>query len=178
MKKVIYPAAAVLVLLMAAFTFITAQNWKISNGYGIKFTGKYADGRFETMKGTVIFDEQHPAGAKFDILVEVASINTGNSLKNRHARSEKWFDAEKYPYIHFVSDEVVKTATGYDAKGTLDMHGVKKPFTIPFTFTRNGDKGVFNGTFKVNRSDYGLTTAKGDESDYTALTVTVPVTAK
>lgn len=178
MKKILYPAAAVLVMLMAAFTFITAQNWKIGSGYSIKFTGKYANGAFESMKGSVVFDEKDPASAKFDVLVDVSSINTGNGLKNRHARSDKWFDAEKYPYIHFVSSEVEKTATGYDAKGTLDMHGIKKPFTIPFTFTRNGDKGVFQGSFKVNRGDFGITTPRGDESDYTQLTVTVPVTAK
>ncbi|MBC9933071.1 YceI family protein [Chitinophaga qingshengii] len=178
MKKILYPIAALLILMTAAFTFITTQNWKINKGYSIKFTGKYADGTFESMKGTILFDEKDLATAKFDVQVEVASINTGNGLKNRHARGEKWFDADKYPYIHFVSSEVVKTANGYDAKGTLDMHGIKKPFTIPFTFIHNGDKGSFQGTFKVNRGDFGITTPRGDESDYTELTVTVPVSSK
>ncbi|WP_160717617.1 YceI family protein [Chitinophaga solisilvae] len=178
MRKMIYPAATALVLLLAAFTWFSVQQWQIDNNYSIKFTGKYADGTFKTMKGTIIFDEQNPAAAKFDVTIDVASINTGNGLKNRHARSDKWFDAEKYPVIHFVSSSVVKTAGGYEVKGILEMHGISKPFTIPFTFSRNGANGVFTGNFKVNRADYGITTARGDESDFTSLAVTVPVTSR
>jgi len=36
----------------------------------------------------------------------VASINTGNGMKNTHAKSEKWVDAEKYPTITFNSGSI------------------------------------------------------------------------
>ncbi|MCW3466738.1 YceI family protein [Chitinophaga nivalis] len=177
MKKMMFPVAALLLLVVFAFSVITVQQWRIGSDYQVKFSGKYADGYFKTLKGTVVFDEQNPTAAKFDVVIDVASINTGNWLKNKHARSAKWFDAEKYPEIRFTSTTVSRSGNQYVAQGILDMHGVKKTISIPFTFLKNGAGGVFNGQFKVNRSDFGLSSASGNDSDYTQLTVTVPVTA-
>ena len=85
-------------------------------------------------------------------ILQVATINTGNGMQNTHAKSEKWFDAEKYPQIKFTSSEIVAAAAGYQAKGILEMHGVKKEITIPFTFKNN----IFNGAIEVNRNDFGI----------------------
>jgi len=178
MKKNIYPALAFVILIASAFTFVKQQNWNINPGYAVKFSGKHADGIFKTLKGTIVFDEQKISSSKFDITIDVASINTGNGLKNKHAKSPKWFDADKYPVIHFVSSSFSQTNNGYETKGELEMHGIKKNLTIPFTFTKNGDMGIFNGKFKVNRSEFGIGEAKGDESDFTILAVSVPVTSK
>ena len=95
-------------------------------------------------------------------------------MKNTHAKSEKWFDAEKYPTIKFTSSSIAKTATGYTATGTLDMHGVQKEcVTIPFTFTNN----VFAGSFQVNRMDYNVNTAEPNHGGATfKVDITVPVT--
>lgn len=178
MKKGLYLLLATFLLCSAAFAWMKVQEWSIGDDYAVKFSGKYADGGFKTLKGTIVFDEHDLAGAKFDVSIDVASINTGMGLKNKHARSEKWFDAEKYPVIHFTANGATKTASGYETNGTLDLHGVKKPLTIPFTFTRNGANGVFNGTFKVNRGEFGIGESKGNDSDFTTLQVTVPVAPK
>ena len=77
-------------------------------------------------------------------------------MKNTHAVSDKWLDAAKYPVIKFTSTSIANTATGYDAKGTLDMHGVQKEITLPFTF----ENDVFKGGFQVNRMDYQINTAE------------------
>ena len=94
---------AVLLLAGSAFTFITAQNWQIADGYNIAFSNDEAGGIFKDFKGSISFDENNPVTAKFDVTVDVASINTGNGLQNKHAKSDEWFDAAKYPTIHFVS---------------------------------------------------------------------------
>ncbi|CAL1516454.1 YceI family protein [Chitinophaga sp. MM2321] len=178
MKRIAYPIIAVLLVFVSAFTFITSPQWKINNGYSVKFEGRYADGVFEKLKGTIIFDEQNVSTAKFDVTIDVASINTGNRLKNRHAKGESWFNTDKYPVIHFVSSSVTKEGAVYEAKGELEMHGIKKNFIIPFTFKNNGGNGVFTGNFKVNRSDFDIGVPRGDESDFTKLQVVVPVTSK
>ncbi|ACU59805.1 YceI family protein [Chitinophaga pinensis] len=176
MKRVLYPLAFALVLFASAFTFVSSQNWKIAEGYSIKFSGSGANGIFKDLKGQVVFDEKNPAASKFDVTIAVSSINTGNGLKNTHAKGGKWFDASKFPTIHFVSSKVTKTATGYDAQGELEMHGVKKPFTIPFTFAKNGNGGTFTGNFDVNRVDFGIGEAGGRVDDVFKLQVSVPVT--
>ena len=137
MKKFIFPLTAIIIIAASAFTVIKSQDWKIADNYSVKFDGGDPSGQFSGLKGTVSFDPNDLAGSKFDVSIDVATINTGNGMKNTHAKSAMWFDAEKYPTIHFASSSFTKTASGYEVKGTLDMHGVQKEITIPFTFNNN-----------------------------------------
>lgn len=173
MKKLIYPIAAAGLIVASAFTVIKSQDWKIADNYSIKFDGGDPSGEFKGLKGTVSFDPANLAGSKFDATIDVASINTGNGMKNTHAKSEKWFDVAKYPTIKFTSSSITKTATGYAAAGTLEMHGVQKPVTIPFTF----DNNEFKGSFEVNRMDYNVNTAEPNHGGQKfKVDIDVPVT--
>ena len=156
MKKLIYPLAAAVIMTASAFTIIKSQNWKISDNYSVKFDGGDPSGEFKGLQGTVIFDPNDLASSKFDATIDVSTINTGNGMKNTHAKSAMWFDAEKYPVIRFTSSAITKTASGYEAQGTLEMHGVQKQVSIPFTFENN----VFAGSFEVNRLDYNINVAE------------------
>jgi polyisoprenoid-binding protein YceI len=156
MKKLVYPFAAIVLVTASAFTFIKSQDWKISDNYSIKFDGGDPSGEFKGLKGAVNFNPDDLASSKFDVSIDVATINTGNGMKNTHAKSAKWFDAEKYPTIKFISTSIAKTDAGYETKGILDMHGVQKEITIPFTFSNN----TFTGSFQINRLDYNINTAE------------------
>jgi polyisoprenoid-binding protein YceI len=176
MKRSLYPIAAVLILAGSAFTFITAQSWQIAEGYNIGFSSAEAAGLFKDFKGTIVFDDANPAASKFDVTVGVASINTGNGLQNKHAKSDEWFDAAKYPQIHYASQKIVKTGNGYQVTGDLEMHGVKKPVTIPFTFQKTDKGAVFAGSFTVNRNDFKIGKPGGEVSDQLKVEISVPVT--
>ena len=176
MNKLMYPIAAVLILAGSAFTFIAAQNWQIAEGYSIAFSSNDASGIFKGFKGNVAFDEQNPATSKFDVTVDVATINTGNGLQNKHAKSDEWFDVAKYPQIHFISQKIVKAGNGYQVTGDLEIHGVKRSETIPFTFKKSPTGGVFAGTFTVNRNDFKLGKPGGDVAEEIKLDISVPVT--
>jgi len=173
MKRLFYPVLGTLMILGSAFTIVATQEWKIADGYSVKFDGGDPSGEFKGLKGLVSFDPANLGSSKFDVTVDVASINTGNGMKNTHAKSGMWFDAEKYPTIHFVSSSISKSASGYDAKGTLDIHGVQKEVTIPFTFADN----VFNGSFEINRMDYNINTAEPNHgASKFKVDINVPVT--
>jgi polyisoprenoid-binding protein YceI len=173
MKRFIYPLAAVLIITASAFTVIKSQDWKIGDDYSVKFDGGDPSGEFKGLKGKVNFDPNDLANSTFDVTIDVVTINTGNGMKNTHAKSEKWFDAEKYPTIHFTSSAFTKTATGYEVKGTLDMHGVQKEVTVPFTFNNN----VFAGSITVNRLDYNINTAEPEHGSASfKVDISVPVT--
>ena len=166
-----------LLLLAAVFAFtIVSPLWKITDKYNVSFSSNEVGGIFKTFKGTISFDEQNLATSNFDVTVDVASINTGNGLQNKHAKSDEWFDAAKYPVIHFVSKKIVKAGAAYQVTGDLEIHGVKKEFNIPFTFVRKGTTATFNGTFNVNRNDYHIGKPGGDVGDIIKVTVAVPVT--
>lgn len=172
MKKLIYPVAALLIISASAFTILQSQAWKIGENYSVKFTSSDPSGVFTGLKGTINFDEKNLASSRFDVSIEVASINTGNGMQNNHAKSAQWFDAEKFPLIKFTSSSIAKTATGYEAKGTLEMHGVQKEAVIPFTFQNN----TFSGSFDVNREDFNLNPSNGRASKVIKVDLSVPVT--
>ena len=156
MKRLFYPLASLVIIIASAFTFIKSQDWNVSESYTVKFNGGDPSGEFRGLKATISFDEKNLAASKFVATIDVATINTGNGMKNTHAKSEKWFDAEKYPVIKFTSSAITKTAAGYAAKGILEMHGVQKEFIIPFTFVNN----VFAAGFEINRLDFNVNTAE------------------
>lgn len=170
MKKIIYPAAALIIMIASAFTFVKTQDWKINDDYSVKFTSEDPSGIFQGLKGNINFDEKNLANSKFDVTIDVETINTGNGMKNNHAKSEKWFDAAKYPVIKFTSTVISKTASGYKALGSLEIHGVKKEITIPFSFQKN----IFSGSFDINRLDYNIGEA-GHGSTILKVEISVPV---
>lgn len=173
MKKFIYPIAAVTIILASAFTAVKSVDWKIADNYSVKFDGGDPAGEFKGLKGTISFDPANLTSSKFSTSIDVNTINTGNGMKNGHAKSDKWFDAAKYPAITFNSSSITKTSDGYLATGTLDMHGVQKEVSIPFTFNNN----VFEGTFEINRMDYNINTAEPDHGAAKfKVSISVPVT--
>lgn len=172
MEKSVFPAIAGLIIITSAFTFFQSFDWKISDNYSVKFDSVDPSGEFTGLKGTIQFDENNLTASKFDCTVDVESINTGNGMKNTHAKSDKWLDAAKYPVIRFTSQAIKKTATGFEAIGTLDFHGVQKEITLPFTFVNN----VFTGSFEVNRLDYDINKAEPNHgSAVLKVTLNVPV---
>jgi polyisoprenoid-binding protein YceI len=173
MKKSILPAIAVVIISLSAFTFIQTIDWKIGDSYSVKFDGGDPSGEFTGLKGTIKFDPGNLAESKIDCSIDVESINTGNGMKNTHAKSDKWLDAAKYPVIRFTSKTIKKTAAGFEASGTLDFHGVQKDITLPFTFVNN----VFAGGFEVNRMDYNVNSAEPDHGGKIfKISLNVPVT--
>jgi len=175
MKKLIF-SMATLLSLAAVFAFAPASNWQIADKYTVRFTGGgEVGGIFKTMKGTVVFDEQNLAASNFDLSIDVASVNTGNGLMNTHLKSAEWLDAGKYPVIHFTSKKIVKSGTAYQVTGDMELHGMKKEVTLPFSFQNKGATGTFTGTFTINRGDFKIGKPGGEVDDNIKLEVNVPV---
>ncbi len=173
MKKLVF-SAITLLTLSAVFAFTTLQNWKIKETHEIQFSSKEVNGVFKTFTGTIAFDAADLAKSKFDLIVDVASINTGNGLMNKHAKGDDWFNAEKFPSIKFTSTKIEKSGTDFKAVGTLEMHGVKKDFTVPFSFKKN----IFKANFSVNRIDFKVGKADNDVSTVLKIDATIPVAKK
>ena len=157
MKTTNFLLASTVILILSAFTIQTSINWKISDDYAIKFSGTKVEGIFKDLKGDVQFDKANPGKSSFTFTIAVSSINTGKGMKNKHAVSDKWFDAEKYPNITFKSNSVSKEGDSFKVTGIMNIHGVAKEMTIPFTFNENS----FSSKFSVNRLDFGVGTMKG-----------------
>jgi len=175
MKTIHYLIVSGAIILLSAFTISESVNWKISDNHSIKFSGTDVEGIFKDLKGSVQFDETNLDASKISFAISVNSINTGNGTKNKHAVSDKWFDAEQFPNITFDSKSFRKTTAGYIAIGNMTIHGITKELTIPFSFAND----MFKSKFSVNRMDFKIGTMKGMSkkvSNAIELDVTIPVT--
>ena len=134
-----------------------AHSFEIDHDYRIEFTSDNPSGSFSGLKGTVNFDPEDLVSSSFDVTVDATTINTGNSLKNRHARGKGYFDTDQFPQIGFKSKEIQATDSGFEVTGNLNLKGITKSFSFPFTFNENSE-GVkaFEGEFDINRLDYGI----------------------
>lgn len=167
------PALLIVSVLTLAFTSVI-QTYKIGSKHEVKFDSKDASGIFSELSGDIDFDSKDLTKSKFNLKIGVASINTGNALQNKHAKSDKWFDAEKYPNITFTSSKVEKTDQGYKTIGTLEIRGIKKNTSIPFTFKNN----AFNAKFTVDRNDFNIGKPTADVANIIKIDATIPVTKK
>jgi polyisoprenoid-binding protein YceI len=167
-----------LIFFFAALTSV-AQQYKLADGHKISFSNPDVSGTFDDLTtASLVFDETKLSSSKLNFKIEVGSINTGNGLMNKHAKGEEWFNAEKYPYIEFTSSKIEKTSEGYKATGKLQMHGVSKEISIPFTFTKKGNKGTFIAKFSVDRSDFQVGKKNGGVAETIKISATIPVIKK
>lgn len=140
----------------AAATSWYWQSWSIADDYQVRFDGSGANGTFKQLEGTIQFEPDQLSASRMNVRVAVASIDTGNKTKDKHARGSSWFDAENYPTIAFRSTSFKRKGADFTVTGTLEMHGVRKTITIPFQFSKTGQNGLFTGAFTVDRKDFGM----------------------
>ena len=76
----------------------------------------------------------------------------------------------------FDSSKIEKTETGYKAIGKIEIHGVKKDITIPFSFVKKGSKGTFVARFSVDRTDFGVGKKGNDVAETLKIVATIPAT--
>lgn len=163
------------IIFLSGFTFSNSISWNISDDYSIKFSSEDPTGVFTSLTGDIMFDEDNLSASVFDVQVDVNSINTGNGMQNRHAKGDKWFDAEQYPVITFTSENFSQTDAGYEVTGMLEIHGVSKELTMPFTFVDN----TFQSSFTINRIDFNVGSTEGMAQKVPQellLEISVPVT--
>ena len=92
---------------------------------------------------------------QMDVTVAVATINTGNTTKDNHAKKTKWFDAEKYPLIGFKSSVIKALPDGnYQTTGVLTMKGISKEVVIDFT--KEKETNFLIGSTIINRESFNI----------------------
>lgn len=116
-----------------------------------------ADGRFHRFAGSVSVDPGDPATARVSVTVDAASIDTDNTKRDNHLRSEDFFWAERYPTIVFESASAQPDAASVAVVGRLTIRGVTRDIRVPTTVELSPDGFVARGQFELKRSDYEMT---------------------
>jgi polyisoprenoid-binding protein YceI len=120
-------------------------------------------GQFDKFDGSIYLDGENPANSRVELTIEADSIDTRNSDRDNHLRSNDFLAMKEYPQITFRSTAVEKLADDhYRVTGDLAIRGVTKPVAVDFEFTGAvidpyGNQRVgFEGSATINRKDWGV----------------------
>ena len=157
--------------VLAALLFITGMataqtTWNLDKGHtNIQFNVTHmvvseVIGSFTDFDGSVVSKSEDFNGAEVTFAAKTASVSTGNENRDKHLKSDDFFNAEQFPEIKFKGT-IVKTGGKYQLRGDFTMRDVTKPVVFDITYggqidTGRGVKAGFKFTGKVNRLDYGL----------------------
>lgn len=124
------------------------------------------EGVTDRIDGYVILPEDSltPAGkadgSRWHLEVDLADLDTGIGLRNRHMR-ENYLHTDRYPYAIYSGTGIrVITCAGdsCDARtaGSMDIHGVKKPMEISCTITTVPDGYRVTSAFTLLLPDFNI----------------------
>ncbi len=139
--------------------------WKLDKAHSeISFKVKHMmistiTGHFDDFNATVETDTKDFINADFSFISKTASINTKNSDRDKHLKSDDFFNAEKYPELKFKSTSF----DGSTLTGDLTIRDVTKEIELDVDF--NGiavdpygqTKVGFEINAIINRKDFNLT---------------------
>ncbi|MDJ1501386.1 YceI family protein [Xanthocytophaga agilis] len=168
MKKIIFTIA-----LMSSTIVTFGQTWTLDKAHaklGFNVTHMMVsevDGSFKNFDLKVTSSKDDFSDAVVELTADVNSIDTDNDNRDKDLKSDKFFDAAKYPTLTFKSTSI-KKAEGkkYKLAGDLTLHGVTKPVVLDVTLngttTHPMNKKTIAG-FKalgtIKRSDFNLGSA-------------------
>ncbi len=115
-----------------------------------------AEGHFGRFSGDVVADPAGPTGARINLTIDAASLETGIEMRDRHLRSADFFDIERFPTIAFQSVRVEAAGRRATVMGRLTLHGVTREIAVPVDVQITETALVASGEFIVNRGEYAM----------------------
>lgn len=164
---------ALLLLPLSAF----ARDWNVDMAHSsLSFKCSYQNGPFEGVfhkfEPKISYDEGDLAHSKFDVTIDLASVDTQSGERDETLRTPDFFDTAKFPQAHFVTTSFARNPKGgVDAKGSLTIRGITKPVTLHVTFAVKNGQTTLDVDTVLNRLDFNL----GNSSDWADIAKDVSV---
>jgi len=150
---------AIILLITGITAFAQVKNnvTKSSITFKIKNLGIYTGGSLGTMQASVAFDPAKLAESKIEAVADATTLNTENEMRDNHIKNEDFFDVAKYPKITMSSLSFSrKNASNYVGRFNLTIKDKTKQVDVPFSFLPTAAGANLKGSFKINRSDFGI----------------------
>lgn len=162
--------ASLLLALAAPLALAQPSTWKADPAhsdvvFGIRHMGlSTVRGHFGKVEATIVYNEADITKSTVSATIDVAGVDTGESARDSHLKTDAFFDVAKFPTATFTSTSVAKTASGLTVTGNLTLHGVTKPVVLtvdgPVTPMESPmDHKLHSGfeaTTTISRSAFGI----------------------
>lgn len=116
-------------------------------------------GSFDQFNALIEGDSVDFSDAKFNFTAEVASINTKNSDRDNHLKSDDFFGADQFPQIKFNSTSGIQDGK---IEGEIEIKGKTQPIVLNADFGGvitdpwGNQRAGFEFEGELNRKDFGL----------------------
>ena len=134
-----------------------------SVGFKIRHLFSNVKGTFNDVEGEFEYVPGQPDQWTVTATIQAASIDTNQENRDKHLRSEDFFDVETFPTLKFTSTKVVYANSDSTLlHGLLTIHGVEQPVVFDLEIHGEGKdpwgnlRSGFTATTTVNRKDFGL----------------------
>lgn len=169
--KLVKAAAAVLAFA-APLAIAQPSTWKSDPAHSeVDFTIKHlaltnVHGKLGAVDATIVYDDQDITKSTVNATIDITGIDTGEEARDKHLKTDTFFDVEKYTKATFVSTSVAKGGSGLIVNGNLTIKGITKPVVLdvsgPTAPVQGMDKKThvgFEATTTLHRTDFGLGTS-------------------
>src|SRR5438045_6383065 len=119
----------------------TVTKWNLDAAHSeISFKVKHmmianVSGSFQTFSVNADSDADDFTKSKISFTADINSINTGSTDRDKHLKSNDFFNAESYPQIKFVSRKFEqKNGSDYTLTGDLTIKDVTKTVELDVEF--------------------------------------------
>ena len=183
-------ASKYLALALGVFCSLsTATDWQSDASqselsYAVSFEQLPLNGQFKE------FSVDYTPRQKLRVVVDISSVDMGNSDINDAIRDADWFDIKQHSQAVFFSDNINAVGEGeFMAKGTLQLKGIKKPVSVPFSWTPSSSissistpatstkeptrAAKMSGKLTLSRSDFAIGSQEWASGDQIGIDVSV-----
>jgi len=142
----------------------TATVWQMKPeqsrlGFSCIYDGVGFDGEFKRFEPQIQFSADDLAGSRFDVGIDVASVDSQNSERDQALSIPAWFDFKQFPQARFVAQVFSQTGEGqFVAQGQLTIRDITRPLALPFSWQRLGDEAQLQFNIELQRLDYDIGT--------------------
>jgi polyisoprenoid-binding protein YceI len=120
-------------------------------------------GGFGKVAATIAYNETDATKSTVSATIDVSTVDTGQSPRDNHLKSDAFFDVAKFPAASFTSTSVVKDGNKLKVTGNLTLHGVTQPVVLEVEGPTGPVQGMdhkthagFSAITTISRSAFGI----------------------
>lgn len=153
-------------LVLAAVSVLAvdarAAEWRIDPAQSrLTFAGTQAgrpfEGSFEKFIANVRFDESNPSAGEATVVIDMASVRTGNAQADNAVKGQDWLAVATYPQARFETTSFRHLGGNrYQADAVLTIRDAAKPLVLPFALEKIEGATRARGELVIDRTDFGV----------------------
>jgi polyisoprenoid-binding protein YceI len=158
----------VLALVCGSVAFAATQRTLQPKESKLTFVGTQAgaqfEGAFQRFTADIKFDPQDLAGSRFDVKIDMASVDSKDSERDDTMKSDDLFAVKQFPTAHYVTERFTgRGGNKFAASGKLTLRNVTREVPLEFTFEQKNGSAWLRGSAQLKRLDFGV--GQGDWKD-------------